>query len=396
VRHFFFIFLFVTAVFADSGSSFWWEMALHYKAEGNRVLEKMAIEKVLQIDPFHEKALKAAYKITGMSTEQAPAWEKEQKERISNLLKEEKQQVSLQTQVESGVQEELDYEQRIELMEQQLLSEDISEAQKTQIKRELSQLYYHIGLRSHEEERVHKAIDSFEKAVFYDSEFQLSYYELGFLYFKVRELERGIKNLEKFYSLQSSGTLARFVRETLLNKYILIARRYYFQRDFEKCKPVLEKIQRFDAGSPEAKTALVYLMELYYYQGNQFLEVGDYFSAGNSFYDALEVLKSLPEVDSAFFVRLAKNAVQPFIRTGQKLFIDSSFGEAYKYFEAVTLMVPGTSESFMAREYMKEIERQTGQAENPVVYFSNFVQEESNRFLLEEERRKYLGAEEKF
>jgi hypothetical protein len=78
------------------------------------------------------------------------------------------------------------------------------------------------------------------------------------------------------------------------------------------------------------------------------------------------------------------------------LFIDSSFGEAYKYFEAVTLMVPGTSESFMAREYMKEIERQTGQAENPVVYFSNFVQEESNRFLLEEERRKYLGAEEKF
>lgn len=388
--------LLVNICLADTGASFWWQMAQQYKLDGNKVLEKMALEKVLLLEPFHEQALKAAYKVSGVVEEKSAPRGREQEKRIEYLLKEKNAPAADFVRQETKKIEKLSLEQTIEFLEQQLNSEDISNAQKVLIQRELGQSYYHLGLKSHEDERVHRAINAFEKAIFYAPDFQLSYYELGFLYFKVRELERGISNLEKFYSLQHAGTLARFVRETLLDKYILIARRYYFQRDFAKCKPILEKIQQFDSGSPEAGVALVYLMELYYYQGSQFLEIGDYYSAGASFFQALDVLKSLPEIDQNFFVRLSKQAVQPFIRTGQKLFIDNIFGESYKYFEAVTLLVPGASESFMAREYMKEIERLTGQVENPVVYFRNFIKEENSRFLLEEERRNAQLKEESY
>ena len=184
--------------------------------------------------------------------------------------------------------------------------------------------------------------------------------------------------------LQPSGILSKTVRETLLNKYMSIARKYYYQQDFKNCRPYLERIIRLNKNSTEAETALVYLMNLYFFQGSKLLTVGDYAAAGKNFYEALRVAKEKPDLDSKLFAKLANDAVVPFIKYAQELFItQKDYSEAYKYFQAVTWLVPGSAQSFLAKEYMKEINRINETADNPVVYFNNFIEEENKRFHLE-------------
>ena len=107
--------------------------------------------------------------------------------------------------------------------------------------------------------------------------------------------------------------------------------------------------------------------------------------ASQNFYNALAVLREKPNLDAKLFGKLARNAVDPFIKHAQKLFIiKKSYGEAYPFFEAVSWLVPGTTKAFLAKEYMREIHRVNETAENPIVYFSNFIEEENQRFLLEQ------------
>ena len=128
-------------------------------------------------------------------------------------------------------------------------------------------------------------------------------------------------------------------------------------------------------------------MNLYYYRGMDFLKVDDYSGASQNFYQTLLTVRERPNLDPSLFKKLAKNAVDPFIKLAQKLFIkDKNYGKSYQYFEAVTWLVPGSAHSFLAKEYLKEIKRLNGTAENPIVYFTNFIEEENQRFMTEEKR----------
>jgi tetratricopeptide (TPR) repeat protein len=380
MKHFIFlIFLFSSSLHA--AVDFWWQMAVHYEQAGDPALQEMSLRKVLEEEPYHADALKALKQIEENSRQK-----KRIDEKISDISRTLDSGEIILKQVGKSIKEFKTPEDQITFLEKRLEEKNLSTNQKESIMKTLGYLYFHRGIQDAQSERIKNAIENLEKSVYYDSSFQLTYYELGFLYFKIRELERGIANLEKFYQLQPVGSLSRSVKDTLLHKYISIARKYFFQKDFQKCKPILEKIMKFDNKSPEAKTALTYLMELYFYQGIKFMKVNDYEKASKNYFDSLMSLKAQPEFDRVFLAKLAGNAVDPFIKYGQKLFLNKNFGEAYPYFEAVSWLVPGTPQSFLAKEYMKEIGRRTGSAENPVVYFSHFIDEENKRFLQEEKR----------
>ena len=77
---------------------------------------------------------------------------------------------------------------------------------------------------------------------------------------------------------------------------------------------------------------MVFLMNLYYFTGLKHLKLEDYMQASKNFYNALAVLREKPNLDPKLFGKLARNAVDPFIKYAQKLFIiQKSYGEAYPF-----------------------------------------------------------------
>lgn len=363
-------------------TGFLWQLAASHRQDGNLVLEEVALKKLMRIDPGYPGVRKRLKELQVMRKAGQIGGVEERLQGIQTLLRGDTQQLLSDKNGARGFKTPDD---EAEFLEKSLANKALSQNQKVQMKEKLSNYYFNRGMKAIKSEKIREAIESLEKSIFYNHKFQLSYYELGFLYFRIRELQHGIKNLEKFVELQPSGILAKSVREHLLNKYMTIARTYYFEQDFKNCKPYLEKIIRLNRSSPEADTALVFLMNLYYFTGLKHLKLEDYTQASENFYNALAVLREKPNLDPRLFGKLARNAVDPFIKNAQHLFvIKKSYGEAYPFFEAVSLLVPGTTKAFLAKEYMREIHRVNETAENPIVYFNNFIEEENQRFLLEQ------------
>jgi tetratricopeptide (TPR) repeat protein len=357
--------------------SFLWKIAQNYQQSGDHGLEEIQLKKILAIDPAHPGASKRLAEIKQLKKSGQTKGVEGSVLGIQSILEGKTVEVLEEKQFHSEKDE-------VHHLESILRNDAVSEGQKVQIRERLSKYFFKVGMDAIKKEEIRVAIESLEKSIDYNKKFQLSYYELGFLYFRIRELQRGIENLEQFVKLQPSGILSKTVRETLLNKYMSIARKYYYQQDFKNCRPYLERIIRLNKNSTEAETALVYLMNLYFFQGSKLLTVGDYAAAGKNFYEALRVAKEKPDLDSKLFAKLANDAVVPFIKYAQELFItQKDYSEAYKYFQAVTWLVPGSAQSFLAKEYMKEINRINETADNPVVYFNNFIEEENKRFHLE-------------
>ena len=375
------VFATVTTLEANQ-SGFLWQLAESHRQDGNLVLEEVALKKLVRRDPGYPGVRKRLKELQAMRKAGYIGGVEERLQGIQTLLRGDTQQLISD---ENGARGFKTPDEEAKFLEKSLANKALSQNQKVQMKEKLSTYYFKRGMKAIKGEKIREAIESLEKSIFYNKKFQLSYYELGFLYFRIRELQHGIKNLEKFVELQPSGILAKSVREHLLNKYMTIARTYYFEQDFKNCKPYLEKIIRLNRSSPEADTALVFLMNLYYFTGLKHLKLEDYMQASQNFYDALSVLREKPNLDAKLFGKLARNAVDPFIKHAQQLFvIKKSYGEAYPFFEAVSLLVPGTTKAFLAKEYMREIHRVNETAENPIVYFSNFIEEENQRFLLEQ------------
>ena len=378
---FFIITLLISVPLFAQGDSFLWDLAKNHREDGNLAMEEISLRQLLDVNPGHKLARDRLDEIEFAKKSGRVNGIEENLASIQSIIRGQvvkKGTSKAQVKGFSNPDEEAAY------LEKALGNKALTENQKVQMSEKLSQYYFHRGMDSIKAEKIRDAIESLEKSIHYDAKFQLSYYELGFLYFRIRELQLGIQNLEYFVELQPSGILTKTVRETLLNKYMSIARTYYFQQDFKNCKPYLERIIRLNKSSPEADTALVYLMNLYFFQGMKHLKVDDYARASFNFFQALEALKEKPSLDHKLFGKLARNAVNPFLKYAQQLFIlEKNYGDAYTYFQAVTWIVPGSSQSFLAKEYMKEINRINETAENPIVYFSNFIQEENQRFLLE-------------
>ena len=80
----------------------------------------------------------------------------------------------------------------------------------------------------------------------------------------------------------------------------------------------MEKIIKLNRTSPEADTALVFLMNLYYFIGLKHLKLEDYEQASHNFYNALSALREKPSLDNKLFGKLSKDAVDPFIKYAQK------------------------------------------------------------------------------
>ena len=368
--------LLATALGSET-TEYLWKVAQSYQESGAHGLEEVQLRKILSIDPNHQEAGARLNELTQLKKIGQSKGIEGTVVDIQSIL----QGKSMEVLEEKTFQTE---NEEVSHLEEILRIDAISTTQKKQIKERLSAYYFKVGMEAIKNEKIRTAVESLEKSISYNKLFQLSYYELGFLYFRIRELQRGIENLEEFVKLQPAGILSKTVRETLLNKYMSIGRKHYYQQDFKSCKPYLEKIIRLNKNSPEAETALVYLMNLYFFQGTKLLTVGDFAAAGKNFYEALRVIKEKPDLDPQLFSKLANNAVEPFIKYAQELFItDKNYSEAYKYFQAVTWLVPGSAHSFLAKEYMKEINRLNSTADNPVVYFNNFIEEENNRFHLE-------------
>lgn len=381
--------LILSIIFAFSGSSllanqsgFLWQLAESHRQDGNLVLEEVALKKLNSIDPGYPKLQNRLKELEEMRKAGQLRALDDRLQGIQNLLRGDTQQIVGDGNGARGFQSP---EEEAQFFEKSLTNKSLSQNQKVQMKERLANYYFSKGMTAIKDERIREAIESLEKAIFYNQKFQLSYYELGFLYFRIRELQLGIKNLEKFVELQPSGILAKTVRENLLNKYMTIARTHYFKQDFKNCKPYLEKIIRLNRTSPEADTALVFLMNLYYFTGLKHLKLEDYEQASQNFYNALAALREKPSLDNRLFGKLSRDAVDPFLKYAQKLFvIKKSYGEAYPYFEAVSWLIPGTTRAFLAKEYMREIQRINETADNPIVYFSNFIEAENQRFLLEQ------------
>jgi tetratricopeptide (TPR) repeat protein len=357
--------------------SFLWKLAESYRQSGDLGLEEVQLRKLIAEDPMHTQAQARLKAIRNLKTAGQARGVEGSMEDIRSIL---------EGRTVEALEEKIHKSEKAEVkhMEDVLRDEAVTESQKIQIMEKLSAYYFKLAMTAINQEKIRVAIESLEKSTTYNDQLQLGFYELGFLYFRIRELQRGIENLERFVKLQPSGILSKTVRETLLNKYMSIARKYYYQQDFKNCKPYLERIIRLNRTSPESETALVYLMNLYFFQGMKFLRVEDYATASSNFYEALEVVREGPELDPALFGKLAQNAVEPFIKHAQQLFIiEKNYPVAFRYFQAVTWLVPGSAHSFLAKEYLKEIGRINQTAQNPVVYFSNFVKEENQRFLLE-------------
>lgn len=368
--------VFAPLVEADQ-ASFLWKVAKSHRQSGNLPLEEISLKKLFQVDPAYPGVKERLDQIAALKGGEDESGLQSRLDDIQQMVKGDFSQAVAQT----GFKSE---EEEAEFLERAVNNRALTENQKAQMKEKLSVYYYKKAMDSIKREQVRVAIESLEKSIDYNGSFQLAYYELGFLYFRIRELQRGIANLEKFVDLQPAGILAKNVRETLMTKYMAIARTYYYQQDFKKSKPYLERIIKVNNRSPEADEALTFLMNLYFFQGVKHLQLDDYSNASVNFFQALSALKEKPALDLQLFAKLARSAVEPFLKYAQKLFIlDKEYGEAYKYFEAVTWLVPGSSQSFLAREYMKEVQRINNTAENPVVYFSNFIREENERFLLE-------------
>ena len=354
-------------------SGFLWQLADSHRQDGNLVLEEVALKKLMRMDPGYPGARKRLKELEAMRKAGHTGGVEERLQGIQTLLRGNTQQLMSDKNGTRGFKTPDD---EAKFLEKSLANKALSQNQKVQMKEKLSTYYFKRGMRAIKGEKIREAIESLEKSIFYNQKFQLSYYELGFLYFRIRELRHGIKNLEKFVELQPSGILTKSVREHLLNKYMTIARTYYFEQDFKNCKPYLEKIIRLNRSSPEADTALVFLMNLYYFTGLKHLKLEDYTQASENFYNALDVLREKPNLDTKLFGKLARDAVDPFIKHAQKLFIiKKSYGEAYPFFEAVSWLVPGTTKAFLAKEYMREIHRVNETADNPIVYFNNFIEE---------------------
>ena len=356
---------------------FLWKLAQSYKQSGELGLEEVQLRKLVAEDPTHVNAQARLKAIKNLKTTGQARGVEGRMEDIRSIL----EGKTVEVLEEKAFRSE---EAEVKHMEEVLQDETVTESQKIQLQEKLSTYYFKLAMDAIKQEKIRVAIESLEKSTTYNKRLQLGFYELGFLYFRIRELQRGIENLERFVKLQPSGILSKTVRETLLNKYMSIARKYYYQKDFKHCKPYLERIIRLNRTSPEGEIALVYLMNLYFYQGMKFLRVEDYSIASSNFYQALEVVREGPELDPALFGKLAQNAVEPFIKHAQQLFIvEKDYPFAFRYFQAVTWLVPGSAHSFLAKEYLKEIGRINQTAENPVVYFSDFIKEENQRFLLE-------------
>ena len=363
-------------------SGFLWQLAESHRQDGNLVLEEVALKKLFSIDPGYPNLQKRLKELDAMRKAGDLRALDDRLQGIQTILRGDTQQIVGDKNGAGGFQSP---DEEAKFFEKSLLNKSLSQNQKAQMKERLATYYFSKGMAAIKGERIREAIESLEKSIHYNKNFQLSYYELGFLYFRIRELQLGIKNLEQFVELQPSGILSKTVRENLLNKYMTVARTYYFKQDFNNCKPYLEKIIKLNRTSPEADTALVFLMNLYYFIGLKHLKLEDYEQASHNFYNALSALREKPSLDNKLFGKLSKDAVDPFIKYAQKLFvINKSYGEAYPYFEAVSWLVPGTTRAFLAKEYMREIQRLNETAENPIVYFSNFIEEENQRFLLEQ------------
>jgi len=369
--------MFLVSGFGAEDVDYLWRVAQTYQQTGDHGLEEVQLKKILSLDPNHPKASARLYEISQLKKAGQTKGVEGNVLGIQSILQGKSVEV-LEQKIFQSEEEEILH------LEEVIRKDAVSSGHKRQIQERLSKYYFRLGMEAIKSENIRRAIESLEKSIDYNEAFQLSYYELGFLYFRIRELQRGIENLEQFVKLQPAGILSKTVRETLLNKYMSIARKYYYQQDFKNCKPYLERIIRLNKNSTEAETALVYLMNLYFFQGTKLLRVGDFASAGRNFYEALRVVKEKPDLDPKLFAKLANSAVEPFIKYAQELFItEKNYSEAYKFFQAVTWLVPGSAQSFLAKEYMKEINRLNETADNPVVYFNNFIEEENNRFHLE-------------
>jgi len=373
------------SLFAND-ASFWYRMAQRYEKSGDTALEELSLKKVLEFEPENLLAQQRLRSIEVLK-------QRDGKSSIQDLLQQ--MENTLQTDVSSNqdlqaiedIELQQDVSKKIAGYEERLKQSGLTDVQKQRLREILARLYFDLGIQEASAVRLKQSIDSFERSIFNDPAFQLSHYELGYLYFRIRELDKGIQSLEAFIELQSDGVLAQSVRETLLVQYIKIARKHFFRKDFDSCLPVLRKIMAFAPQSAEAQQARVFLMDLYYYQGMDNLNLGNFEGASKAFYEAMQTMQASPGLDSVFFAKLSKNAVQPFLKYGQQLFLmDKDYGLASTYFQAVTWLVPGTPESFLAREYMKEINKLNGTVTNPVVYMSNLVAEESKKFLADLER----------
>ncbi len=364
-------------------AEFWQRMAETYRASGELALEELALQRVLESNPGDETAGTRLVQVKAERENRGKGSIAERFRQIEETLKQDEGR-DRPFEGEDVLNSETNLERRIQGFEEGMSRPGLTDGQKERLKQILARLWFEQGIVEAENERVRTSIDAFEKSVFYNPDFQLSHYELGYLYFRIRELARGISSLERFLKLQPNGVLARNVRENLLSQYIKMARKYFFRKDFDNCLPVLRKIMSFDPRSAEAQQARNYLMDLYFYQGMDNLELGNFENASRSFHEALVTMQAAPELDSRFFSRLAQHAVQPFMKYAQKLFlIDKDYGQAHTYFQAVTWLVPGSPESFLAKEYIKDIARFNGTVKNPVVYMSGLVEEESRRFLAE-------------
>ncbi|PCJ20590.1 MAG: hypothetical protein COB02_03455 [Candidatus Cloacimonadota bacterium] len=375
-------FILVTSSFG-ADLSFWLEMSKSHKDAREYNLEQAALKKIQAIDPKNEYAIRRL-KLLKKKLSADNYKQSRRESELSALLEEndeEKEVVKKTSKVFKDPHEEARF------LEKMFQEDKLSNQQRRDIKKKLGKYYFYRGIEATKSEKVKIAIEYLEKSIYYNSEYQLAYYELGYLYFKIRELQAGIQNLEKFVELQAYGILTKTVKGTLLDKYMSIARKKYYRKDFKGCLPYLEKIIRLNNRSPDAKQALFYLMNLYYYRGMDFLKLDDYAGASENFYQTLMTVRERPNLDPSLFKKLAKNAVDPFIKLAQRYFIkDKNYGKSYQYFESVTWLVPGSAQSFLSKEYLKEIRRLNGTAENPIVYFSNFIEEENQRFMMEEKR----------
>ncbi|MCO4781958.1 MAG: hypothetical protein KC646_06495 [Candidatus Cloacimonetes bacterium] len=362
---------------------FWLEMSKTHQEQKEYDLELASLKKVKAMDPNHPYATKRMLELEKKM--KSGKIKRSKRDTALSALLDEENDIKTVEKKQSKIFKDPHQEARFLI---KMFREDkLSNQQKKEIQKKLGQYFFHQGIEATKSEKVKVAIEMLEKSIFYNNEFQLAYYELGYLYFKIRELQAGIQNLENFVRLQPYGILTKTVKGTLLDKYMSIARKKYYKKDFKGCLPYLEKIIRLNKRSPDSKQALFYLMNLYYYRGMDFLKVDDYKGASNNFYQTLLTVREKPNLDPSLFKKLAKNAVDPFIKLAQNLFIkERNYGESFKYFEAVTWLVPGSAHSFLAKEYLKEIRRLNGTAENPIVYFSNFIEEENQRFLTEEKR----------
>ena len=73
-------------------------------------------------------------------------------------------------------------DEEAKFLEKSLANKALSQNQKVQMKKKLSTYYFKRGMKAIKEEKIREAIESLEKSIFYNQKFQLSYYELGFLF----------------------------------------------------------------------------------------------------------------------------------------------------------------------------------------------------------------------